>query len=159
MGLISISKDIQFPDQFWNEENQKLFPTKLQDLLLHLHLKFNNDRLNLLKSRDLRQQNYDSGQLPSYLDNTSEAVVGSWQVNPIPRVLSCRRVEITGPVHSAKMMINMLSRNQEGARADTAMLDFEDSLKPSFQNILTGYRNVIKALTGELSFKDDKKEY
>src|SRR5690606_3466493 len=77
----------------------------------------------------------------------------------IPSELMCRRVEITGPVNSAKMVINMLSRNDQGARADMAMLDFEDSMKPSFPNVLAGYHNVIGAVSGELSYVTAKKIY
>jgi malate synthase len=50
------------------------------------------------------------------------------------------------------MVINMLSRNTEGFRADTAMLDFEDSMMPSWQNVLSGYQNIIEAVDGTLEF-------
>jgi malate synthase len=63
-----------------------------------------------------------------------------------------RRVEITGPVNDAKMVINMLSRNDEGVRADAAMLDFEDSMKPAWANVVAGVENVIEAAEGTLAF-------
>jgi malate synthase len=53
------------------------------------------------------------------------------------------------------MVIQMLGRNEFGVRADTAMLDFEDSMKPDFQNVLNGYRNVIGAVNGSLTFKEE----
>jgi malate synthase len=59
------------------------------------------------------------------------------------------------------MVINMLSRNSEGYRADCAMLDFEDSMKPSWANVIDGIHNVIGACRGDLSYTDPKsgKEY
>jgi malate synthase len=107
----------------------------------------------------MRQRDFDQGALPDFLDRNSEMVKGDWKVNPLPPELLTRRVEITGPVNSAKMVINMLSRNDEGHRADMAMLDFEDSMKPSFENVLEGYCNVIGAVKGDLSCTVGSKHY
>lgn len=159
MGTIKIHDDVSFPEAFWNTDYQELFPTELLEILIHLHDKFNSKRKELLRERQERQQFYDEGGLPQFLDKKSEAVVGNWQVAPIPAELLCRRVEITGPVNSTKMVINMLSRNDEGQRADMAMLDFEDSLKPSFENILLGYKNVIGAVSGNLTAYSGEKSY
>lgn len=137
-----------------------LFPDRLQQLLLQFHKKFNPARLELLQQREVRQKEYDQGKLPVFLDKNSIAVTGNWKVSPIPKDLLCRRVEITGPVNSAKMVINMLSRNDSGARADMAMLDFEDSMKPSFKNVIDGYTNVIGAVAGTLKHSQaDGKSY
>ena len=51
------------------------------------------------------------------------------------------------------MVINMLSRTDDGHRADAAMLDFEDSMKPSWGNVMQGVENVIGAAEGTLSFE------
>lgn len=156
--MIKISEAVTFPEKYWNSEYQELFPSELLTLLTHLHQKFNYRRLELLKDRSVRQETYDQGITPEFLDKNSEAVKGSWRVSPIPPELMRRRVEITGPVNSAKMVINMLNRTDEGARADMAMLDFEDSMKPSFENVLHGYKNVIGAVAGNLTaFVGDKK--
>ncbi|MFZ4714571.1 MAG: malate synthase [Bacteriovoracaceae bacterium] len=135
-----------------SNESLELFPVELQNLLLKLHTDFNPRRLDLLKEREIRQSKYDSGSVPEFLDKSSIAVTTAWKVHPIPQDLLCRRVEITGPVNSAKMVINMLSRNESGARADMAMLDFEDSMMPSWTNILDGFKNVIGAVSGNLSY-------
>lgn len=159
MSLRKIHDVISFPEKYWNADYQELFPHGLMELLVHLHEKFNSRRKRLLEDRETRQAAYDRGELPDFLDKNSEMVKGNWRVAPIPEELSCRRVEITGPVNSAKMVINMLNRNEHGDRADMAMLDFEDSMKPSFENVLNGYKNVIGAVAGNLTAFVGNKKY
>lgn len=159
MSTINIGEGFSFPKKYWESDYQELFPPELIKLLTTLHERLNPERLRLLKTRQVRQEAYDRGDLPEFLDKNSEAVKGSWKVAPVPRELQCRRVEITGPVNSPKMVINMLSRNEKGERADMAMLDFEDSMKPSFQNVLDGYKNVILAVPGKLTFFTEDKKY
>jgi malate synthase len=136
-----------------------LFPEELSKLLVRMHTKFQSKRLELLAAREERQRLYDAGEVPSFLDQNSPAVSGEWQVFPIPKELMCRRVEITGPVNSAKMVINMLSSNESGIRADMAMLDFEDSMKPTWPNVLEGFVNVIGAAKRNLVLITPQKTY
>lgn len=158
MSLKKIHDVISFPEKFRISDYQELFPTELINFLIYLHERFDSRRKKLLDERQQRQALYDKGELPHFLDRNSEMITGKWRVAPLPQELSCRRVEITGPVHSAKIVINMLSRNEKGDRADMAMLDFEDSMKPSFENVLNGYKNVIGAVAGNLiTFLGNKK--
>jgi malate synthase len=120
-------------------------------LLLSLHRELDAERQELLTARKLRQKEYDDGVLPAYL-NEHKAARGNWQVNPIPADLLERRVEITGPVNNAKMVLNMLSENEQGVVADMAMLDFEDSMKPSWANVIDGVRNVKEVAEGTLTY-------
>jgi malate synthase len=136
-----------------------LFDQKLITILTQLHKEYNKERKSLLNNRYNRQKNYDLGEKPDFLDKSSIACSSDWKINPIPEDLLCRRVEITGPVNSAKMVINMLSRNDLGFRADLAMLDFEDSMKPTFDNVLAGYRNVKEAVRGTLTHNQNNKVY
>jgi malate synthase len=159
MSMKNIEFDLSFPEQYWTHDNQEILPPDLLKLISKLHHEFEPRRQELLESRRKRQKEYDEGKLPEYLDRNSAAVKGDWRVAPVPDELSCRRVEITGPVNSAKMVINMLSRNQEGVRADMAMLDFEDSMKPTFSNVLDGYKNVISAVSGNLFFYSSARTY
>lgn len=131
---------------------EKLLTTEVKRLLVHLHRELENDRQLLLTQRQQRQARWDAGALPGYLEQDSEAVRGDWTVAPIPDDLRRRRVEITGPVHDPKMVINMLSRNADGHRADTAMLDFEDSMCPTWENVLSGLRNVRDAVEDTLTY-------
>jgi malate synthase len=157
--MVKIHDVVSFPRKYWDSDHRELFPPELVNLLIRLHEKFNHRRLRLLEDRALRQERYDRGEVPDFEDRTSEAVRGNWKVAPIPRELLRRRVEITGPVNSTKMVINMLNRTEDGHRADTAMLDFEDSMKPSFENVLDGYKNVIGAVAGNLTAFSGEKKY
>lgn len=159
MSSIHIHDAVSFPEKYWKPEYQELFPQELINLLVHMHEKFNSRRLGLLNERKERQKRYDNGDLPEFCDRNSEAVKGNWKVAPLPPELHKRRVEITGPVNSTKMVINMLNRTDDGHRADMAMLDFEDSMKPSFQNILDGFKNVIGAVAGILTAFSGNKKY
>lgn len=137
----------------------RLLSPALVELLARLHREFDGRRRELLADRKRRQANVDAGELPHYEPQDSEAVRGDWKVAPIPADLRVRRVEITGPVNNAKMVINMLTRNSAHVRADTAMLDFEDSMKPTWRNVTDGLRNVIGAVNGTLTFTSEGKSY
>lgn len=141
-------------------EFQEMFPSVLIELLEFLHVNFESRRQELLLARKIRQQQYDNGQLPQYLKPDEKNFSNSnWQVAPIPKILECRRVEITGPVNSTKMVINMLSRNEQGARADMCMMDFEDSMMPSWNNVIEGISNCKHALLGDLTLQTSQKKY
>lgn len=128
-------------------------------LLTRLHRQLDGRRRELLEARARRRDAWNRGKVPAYEDRTSAAVRSSWKIAPVPPDLQTRRVEITGPVSSAKMVINMLSRNGGGTRADTAMLDFEDSMKPSWANVTQGIHNVIGAANGTLRVQTPEKTY
>lgn len=142
----------------WTDQAEKLLPNELLKIVSQLHKQFNQRRLDLLNARIQRQAKYDMGENPGYLPEGSLPHHGNWKVAPIPKDLLKRRVEITGPVNSKKMVINMLNPNATGVRADMAMLDFEDSMKPSWQNVMDGIENVKLAIEGKLSFFDTKKD-
>ena len=140
-------------DHAWTDQAQRVFPDDLLRLIAHLHCELEPTRQSLLADRDERQVAWDAGDLPGYLpeDEHPEAH-GDWQVAPLPDDLQQRRVEITGPVSDPKMVINMLSRNDNGDRADAAMLDFEDSMKPTWPNVMQGVENVRDAAKGTLTY-------
>ena len=143
---------IEFSDSKSTGLLKQILTPKLEALLTKLHSTFESERQNLLLNRKERQKIYDTGNLPQY-DKNSEAATTEWKIKDIPSDLLERKVEITGPVNDPKMVINMLSRNAQGARADMAMLDFEDSMKPSWKNVVDGIYNVIGAAKGDLSFE------
>lgn len=151
---LKIPEGVVITDRALAGKAKQVFTSENLSVLAQLHRKFQADRKALLAERQVRQAAFDSGALPEYLNSNTEAASGNWIVNPIPEDLRRRRVEITGPVNSPKMVINMLSRNSDGYRADMAMLDFEDSMKPSWENVLDGVLNVAGASKGNLSWTD-----
>ena len=89
---------------------------------------------------------FDAGELPGFLPETQAVRGGDWQVAPAPADLQNRHVEITGPVER-KMMINALNSG-----AQVFMADFEDSLSPSWRNVIDGQQNCIDAVRKNISF-------
>jgi len=128
-------------------------------VLEKLHTRFEPVRKQLLQTRKNRQKDYDSGEVPTYLKEGNSEALSDWQVPEIPKDLRTRRVEITGPVNSAKMVVQMLNRNEQGFRADTAMLDFEDAMKPTWQNVVDGVLNVIAVAENRLETVENGKHY
>ena len=125
------------------------------DLVARLQARLGAERRELLAARADRQREYDAGAVPDYLptdDPAARTAASDGRVAPLPADLLTRRVEITGPVSDPKMVINMLSRTEGGDRADAAMLDFEDSMKPAWDNVVAGIENLTRAVDGTLSF-------
>lgn len=155
MSYHSLSEAVQISSGAMDPRSLQLLETPFLQLLTTLHRKLEIRRNQLLACRRRRQESYDQGSIPRTEILNENSKNSDWKVAAIPEDLKTRRVEITGPVNDTKMVINMLSRNSDGKRADMAMLDFEDSMKPSWKNIIDGVYNVIGASTGELEYKKD----
>lgn len=109
---------------------------------------------SLLAARTARQVEFDGGELPGFRLDTAAIRAGDWRVAPIPDDLHERRVEITGPV-DRKMIINALNSG-----ANVFMADFEDSLAPTWENIVGGQRNLHDAVRRTIDFRsDDGRDY
>jgi malate synthase len=104
-------------------------------------------RRELLAQRDKRAAAFRSGERPGLLAETAEIRRADWSVPTAPADLTDRRCEITGPC-DRKMMIGALN---SGARV--FMADVEDSLSPSWHNIVDGQRNFRDAADLSISFE------
>jgi malate synthase len=91
-----------------------------------------------------RRQVAVSGGRPRFLEETAAIRQGGWSVAPVPAALQDRRVEITGPP-DRKMIINAMN---SGARV--FMADFEDSLAPTWDNVVRGQQNLREAVEGTI---------
>jgi len=132
---------------------QVLTPEALA-FVVRLHREFNPTRDTLLRRRDERQQALDAGEHPDFLAETKSVREGKWQVAPAPADLMDRRVEITGPVER-KMMINALNSG-----AKVFMSDLEDSLSPTWENVIQGQINLYDAVRRTITFDNpDGRQY
>ena len=111
---------------------------------------FNSKRLHLLSERTKIQKKIDEGWTPNFLNETRQIRESAWTILSTPDDLLDRRVEITGPP-ARKMIINALNSG-----AKTFMADFEDSLSPTWQNLLEGQANLLKANKRAIDFTDKK---
>jgi malate synthase len=100
----------------------------------------------LLARREARQREIDAGKLPDFLPETRTVRESEWHVAAIPADLNDRRVEITGPT-DRKMIVNALNSG-----AQVFMADFEDSLCPTWANLIGGQENLREAVARRLEF-------
>ncbi len=111
-----------------------------------LQREFGARRDQLLHRRAERQAEFDSGKLPDFLPDTASVRAADWVVSGLPQELQDRRVEITGPVER-KMIINALNSG-----ANVFMADFEDSLTPTWDNLVQGQINLRDAVRRTIDF-------
>jgi malate synthase len=119
-----------------------------------LHERFEPHRRELLAARVQRRARIAAGGTLEFLPETRDVREGDWQVAAAPEDYIDRRVEITGPV-DRKMIINALNSGARGF-----MADFEDSLSPTWSNVVNGQVNLTDAIDATIEFTgDDGREY
>ena len=131
-----------------SKELENILSEECLDFIADLHKLFNSKRLHLLEERKKVQKKINKGWLPDFLDETQQIRDSSWTILSTPDDLLDRRVEITGPP-IRKMIINALNSG-----AKTFMADFEDSLSPTWQNLLEGQYYLIQANKRQIDFTD-----
>jgi malate synthase len=129
------------------EGSEQILTPDALAFVAHLHRSFEPVRAALLERRAERQAEIDAGATLGLLPETAAIRLDpAWSVAEPPPDLLDRRVEITGPAEP-KMIINALN---SGARA--FMADFEDSLSPTWSNVVGGQAALHEAVRGRLAF-------
>ncbi|MBP3944052.1 malate synthase A [Sphingobacteriaceae bacterium WQ 2009] len=141
-------KELQI-DATPNAHASKILSPDVLQFLLTLHKEFNERRLFLLRERERQQQDFNRGVFPKF----KTVAAKSWKVTAIPLDLQQRTVEITGPA-DRKMIINALN-----SEANTFMVDLEDSLSPTWHNVLQGQQNIFDAVRGKIDYEENGKSY
>src|SRR5206468_2060689 len=103
-GRINTMSQLEIKAPAGGAQSEILTPDAL-DFVSKLVVKFEPQRQDLLERRKARQKDLDAGKFPDFLTETAGIREKEWTVAPIPRDLTDRRVEITGPV-DRKMVIN-----------------------------------------------------
>jgi len=107
--------------------------------------KKNKENYNLVTQQRLESNTHKQY---DFREDTAHIRNSEWQVDLHPK-LTKRNVEITGPGNNSRMVINAFNSG-----ADGYMLDLEDSMTPSWANVITSQHNIKNAVRGEL--KDTK---
>ena len=110
------------------------------DFLGRLASEFEPRRREILAARRERALRVAAGEQLGFLDETAQIREAEWSVAHAPADLNDRRVEITGPA-DAKMTINALNSG-----AKVFMADFEDSLSPTWANVVGGQSALQDAI-------------
>ncbi len=124
-----------------------VLPPAARDLLGVLQRVHGHSLRTLLARRAERAAELQAGAELGLDPATAAIRDGDWRVAPAPADLQDRRVEITGP-SDRKMMVSAL-----GSGARVFMADLEDSMSPTWDNVVAGHRNLRDAAVGELSFR------
>lgn len=132
---------------------KKVLTSEAVAFVAMLERRFGGTRRKLLAAREERQGTLDRGQLPGFLLETEDIRRGSWRVPAPPADLADRRVEITGPV-DRKMVINAMNSG-----ANVFMADLEDSLTPTWSNLMDGHINLGDAIAGTITHSEGGKSY
>ena len=150
-----MTKSIKINGDILSKYSEIISDNALQ-FVKEIHEKFNSKRLELLKERIKRQKVIDSGSKLDFLNETKKIRDSNWKIKNIPEDLLKRQVEITGPPVPKKMLISALNSG-----ADCYMTDFEDSLTPTFDNLMQGQLNIKDAINKKIDFTDQEsgKEY
>ena len=150
-----MKKSIDISGEILSRYSEILSDEALQ-FILDIHKHFDSKRLELLNERKKRQKLIDDGDKLDFLDETKKIRDANWKIKNIPNDLLKRQVEITGPPVPKKMLISALNSG-----ADCYMTDFEDSLTPTFDNLMQGQINIRNAINNKIDFIDEKsgKEY
>jgi malate synthase len=135
-------------------EFESILTREALDFIASITRRFTPRVQELLAAREARQAQLDAGALPDFLPETAHIRESEWRVAPVPSDLLDRRVEITGPT-DRKMIINALNSG-----AKVFMADCEDSLTPSWDNVIRGQINLRDAVTRSIDFgSPDGKHY
>ena len=128
------------------EGNQDVLTPEALAFVVELQKRFNGRRKELLEQRATRAAALRSGTALDFLSGTANVRAADWKVAPLPADLADRRVEITGPV-DRKMVINALNSG-----ANVFMADFEDANSPTWDNCISGQRNLSEAIGRTIAF-------
>ena len=138
-----------------SEEFAKILTPEALKFIKTLHTEFSATRKMLLSRRVERQKEFDAGKLPDFPMGHDTLWRVNYTITFVPRDLRDRRVEITGPAGDRKMVINALNSG-----ANVYMADFEDSLSPTWEQVIQGQINLRDAVEGTIKFQSSEgKEY
>jgi malate synthase len=133
-----------------NSNHSDFIPKELSAFLTKLHNNNSNYHQNCMEQRERNQ----AENIFCYREDTEEIRKSDWTANTIPENLRERHVELTGPGNNPKMVINAMNSS-----ADCYMLDIEDSMSPSWNNVVNAHQNISLVSRGELKYETKKKLY
>ncbi|MBV8198220.1 MAG: hypothetical protein JO263_08795 [Candidatus Eremiobacteraeota bacterium] len=125
-------------------------PAGFAEFYLPLHRRFTPKQRALAAVRKERLARAHSGDLPGYLD-PSDATRSPWRIE-LPQWCADQRNQMTGPADDAELCVKMLNSGAPGV-----MLDLEDSMANTWEHLMTGHRNIVSAIYGELTYEDAKR--
>jgi malate synthase len=125
-------------------------PAGFLEFLAPLHTALTTRQRTLIACRDSALAEAHAGKLPNYL-SASVPTMQPWQIE-LPEWCFDQRNQMTGPADDAELVVKMLNSGAPGV-----MLDLEDSTANTWENNSLGVKNVLQALSGRLTYFDEKR--
>lgn len=116
-----------------------------------LHVTFTPRQQELANRREKVLAASNAGTLPDYLPNTTDAK-GDWKIT-LPHYIEDQRNQMTGPADDAELVVKMLNSGAPGV-----MIDLEDSMANTWEQLEKGIENSLSALHGDLAYFDKKRD-
>jgi malate synthase len=126
-------------------------PAEFLEFLLPLHEALTPTQQALVKRRGVTLAESNAGRLPDYLPS-SDATRNGWRIE-LPAWCADQRNQMTGPADEADLVVKMLNSGAPGV-----MLDLEDSTANAWEHNQRGIKNILEALTGQLTYFDRKRD-
>jgi malate synthase len=126
-------------------------PAGFAEFFRPLHERFTPQARELVAHRKTVLERAHAGSLPGYL-HVSKSRPTDWHI-ALPAWCADQRNQMTGPADEAELVVKMLNSGAPGV-----MLDLEDSMVNQWDHTLLGHDNIVKALYGELTYDDPKRE-
>jgi len=123
----------------------------LFEFLQPLHKRFSPGQHELVAKRQRALKASLAGNKPNHLP-PSNATTSEWSIT-VPDWCLDQRNQMTGPADEAELVVKMLNSGAPGV-----MLDLEDSTVNEWNHQQLGVENILKALRGELSYYDQKRQ-
>lgn len=130
---------------------ERELPAGFAEFYRPLHERFAARRHELVAHRAKVLERAHNGELPSYL-HASKSRPTDWRIS-LPDWCKDQRNQMTGPADDAELVVKMLNSGAPGV-----MLDLEDSMVNAWDHTLLGHDNIVKALYGELTYFDAKRD-
>ena len=126
-------------------------PAGFLEFLAPLHAALTLRQRALIARRERALADAHAGALPDYLA-ASAATTNAWRIE-LPAWCADQRNQMTGPADDADLVVKMLNSGAPGV-----MLDLEDSTANNWEHVTRGIKNVLAALSGELTYFDRKRD-
>jgi len=127
----------------------KILPPGFFEFFTPLHESFTRRQQALVSQRAEALQQAHRGRLPQPVD--SNGAGGQWHIE-LPEWCRDQRNQMTGPADDADLVVKMLNSGAPGV-----MLDLEDSMANTWDNLQRGMHNTLQALRGTLTYFDKKR--
>lgn len=123
---------------------------ELLKILAWAHRQMQTKRNELLKKREKRQREFDQGKWPNNIRECLWRDHKDWTVGPIPSPLRSRKVELILPASDTNSIIHAINYSQSKSISCNFIIDYEETIRPNWSNILNGPQNTKGALLGDL---------